>query len=656
MKLGAQEAKEWGVVNEVLPKDQLLDRAWELARELVKRPPLTLRYSRQLFTNPLKRAFIDELGHGLARETYAQRAFFPFGGEMAPLDRAWDHEPWRTRAQWRATQRRSPLVTGIQQRLSTGRGKFTTDYPELGTAPGQLRGLDLRGILRRRAQGGLQAKLVVRRADRTAAAQGLVLHPRSARTPRVDRDRPRPRTTPCTPSTTCARTAATRWSGRNTRAEESSGTCRAFSCKYHGWRYGLDGKVNHITNEGEFFDLDKSKLRMPPVHCEVWAGFIFVNLAEDPVPLRSFLGDGLLAIEAYPFEKMTQHYGFSTRINGNWKLAVDSVCEWYHPPYVHGRFIDPDVSKAEKMVPPVDSYHYELFRPHMLTSVPGPPPLPAARAGHRGTGPPGPALGLQAVPRRPFRSRRRAGHRTRQRRSRFPQPRQHRSWGNDQFWLFPNISVQIWARGYYITYTYWPETVDSHIYEIDLYFVPPANAADRLAQELVVDSTIEFAMQDVNTIEATHSALKTRAQNTFHLSDQELLIRQFHTVIRDTVGAYQSGEGSHDGSCPATRHSPTSSRLSPTGRCRPGRNATRRACPKPSTTWSGSTTRWRRGRRRPSPTSMASTSTHLPDDATRLLHLLYSMILVSYAVNVFKQNRIPDSGAAFFEMVAEPAV
>ena len=37
----------------------------------------------------------------------------------------------------------------------------------------------------------------------------------------------------------------------------------------------------------------------------------------------------------------------------------------------------------------------------------------------------------------------------------------------------------------------------------------------------------------------------------------------------------------------------------------------------------------------------------LSDEATRLLHLLYSMILVSYAVNVFKQNRIPDAGAAF---------
>ncbi|MBA2947903.1 enoyl-CoA hydratase/isomerase family protein [Streptomyces himalayensis] len=93
-KLSAQEALEWGAVAEVLPKEQLLDRAWELARELAKRPPLVLRYTRQLFTQELKRAFLNELGHGLARETYAQRAFFPFGGDMEPLDRAWDDRPW----------------------------------------------------------------------------------------------------------------------------------------------------------------------------------------------------------------------------------------------------------------------------------------------------------------------------------------------------------------------------------------------------------------------------------------------------------------------------------------------------------------------------------------------------------------------------------
>jgi hypothetical protein len=48
--------------------------------------------------------------------------------------------------------------------------------------------------------------------------------------------------------------------------------------------------------------------------------------------------------------------------------------------------------------------------------------------------------------------------------------------------------------------------------------------------------------------------------------------------------------------------------------------------------------------------------TSLPEPALRLQRLLYSMILVSYAVNVFDQPRIPDSGAAFFATLAEPAV
>lgn len=93
-KLSAHEALDWGAVAEVHSKDALLDRAWELAHELAKRPPLVLRYTRQLFTQELKRAFGNELGHGLARETYAQRVFFPFGGGMEPLDRPWDAKPW----------------------------------------------------------------------------------------------------------------------------------------------------------------------------------------------------------------------------------------------------------------------------------------------------------------------------------------------------------------------------------------------------------------------------------------------------------------------------------------------------------------------------------------------------------------------------------
>ena len=56
--------------------------------------------------------------------------------------------------------------------------------------------------------------------------------------------------------------------------EETSGTCRQFTCKYHGWRYGLDGACTFVQQEDEFFDLDKADYGLVPVHCDVWAGFI----------------------------------------------------------------------------------------------------------------------------------------------------------------------------------------------------------------------------------------------------------------------------------------------------------------------------------------------------------------------------------------------
>jgi len=44
----------------------------------------------------------------------------------------------------------------------------------------------------------------------------------------------------------------------------------------------------------------------------------------------------------------------------------------------------------------------------------------------------------------------------------------------------------------------------------------------------------------------------------------------------------------------------------------------------------------------------------LPDDALALLHLLYSLICVSFAVECWKQPNVPDSGAAYLDLVKEP--
>ncbi len=32
--------------------------------------------------------------------------------------------------------------------------------------------------------------------------------------------------------------------------EETSGFCRQFRCKYHAWRYDLDGNLTHVPQEG----------------------------------------------------------------------------------------------------------------------------------------------------------------------------------------------------------------------------------------------------------------------------------------------------------------------------------------------------------------------------------------------------------------------
>ena len=69
--LSAQEAKDLGLVAEVLPKDQVLPRAWQLAEELARKPTLLLRYTRLMFTEYLRKRMQDLLGYGLAMEGLA---------------------------------------------------------------------------------------------------------------------------------------------------------------------------------------------------------------------------------------------------------------------------------------------------------------------------------------------------------------------------------------------------------------------------------------------------------------------------------------------------------------------------------------------------------------------------------------------------------
>ena len=45
----------------------------------------------------------------------------------------------------------------------------------------------------------------------------------------------------------------------------------------------------------------------------------------------------------------------------------------------------------------------------------------------------------------------------------------------------------------------------------------------------------------------------------------------------------------------------------------------------------------------------------MPEDAQRLLQLLYSLVMVSFPVEVWRQPHIPDAGAAYLDLVIEPS-
>ena len=56
----------------------------------------------------------------------------------------------------------------------------------------------------------------------------------------------------------------------------------------------------------------------------------------------------------------------------------------------------------------------------------------------------------------------------------------------------------------------------------------------------------------------------------------------------------------------------------------------------------------------PSSTSTSSRSTSCPTTRSNLLRLLYSLISISFAVEAWRQPHVPDSGAAYLDLVLEP--
>jgi phenylpropionate dioxygenase-like ring-hydroxylating dioxygenase large terminal subunit len=120
---------------------------------------------------------------------------------------------------------------------------------------------------------------------------------------------------------------------RGVKVIEGRGTCESgFTCPFHGWCYGLDGKNAFIPRATTFAEhnLQADDIDLRRVRCEVWGGCAWINLDDGAPPLRQCLEPVATVLDAWKVESLRTEWWTSFRLPVNWKLAEEAFMEQYH--------------------------------------------------------------------------------------------------------------------------------------------------------------------------------------------------------------------------------------------------------------------------------------------------------------------------------------
>jgi choline monooxygenase len=115
----------------------------------------------------------------------------------------------------------------------------------------------------------------------------------------------------------------------------NAGNRRTLQCGYHGWTYGLDGRLLATPEfEGvECFAKDDNCL--PQFAVETWGPLVFVNLNPRCAPLAETLEDLGDLTDRFDLSAMSFAARKDWYLDCNWKVYVDNYLEGYHIPIVH---------------------------------------------------------------------------------------------------------------------------------------------------------------------------------------------------------------------------------------------------------------------------------------------------------------------------------
>lgn len=148
-------------------------------------------------------------------------------------------------------------------------------------------------------------------------------------------------------------------------------------CNYHSWCYGLNGRLLIAKDSANDFPQGNpvGKLGLKEVHCEVFAGLVWINMDPNARPLRESLGVVADQLERYEMDKMVRVMHMTAEVECNWKVIQDNFNESYHVSALHkelATFIDDDYQNTD----------FEIYRNgHTRMLMKGCLPSPTARQG-----------------------------------------------------------------------------------------------------------------------------------------------------------------------------------------------------------------------------------------------------------------------------------
>jgi nitrite reductase/ring-hydroxylating ferredoxin subunit len=292
--------------------------------------------------------------------------------------------------------------------------------------------------------------------------------------------------------------------------QEAEGKRNQFSCPYHMWTYGTDGKLLSAPDFERFY-VKKEDCSLKSVHCEAMAGMIFVNLAAEPKQsLREFFGAIADQLETLPVARATHFTEYTYVMEANWKTNFDNFQENYHLRFVHPRNSEAILTEENPFGYPVE---YGFSGPHRSQTLPpmvNPNYTPPQSLLHSAM------LGKQIA------------------------ANEGLQYPKIDFKCFPCLHFVGLAPNFF-THTMTPLDVGRTRAIIRMYWTSPVDSASKLyAREFSQMSIRDVLAEDRPAIESAQRGLSSGAMEMIQFQDHEMLPRHLYETVAAMVADYQA--------------------------------------------------------------------------------------------------------------------